>query len=105
MKFHYAYVPVLEWVHISRRVAWAYCEVLIIVFAMNASLMFRKFNQRLKRIQHQIMWHLYWKEMHDHFLELCKLVEHANSFASPLLAIFVFADFFFLCERLYRLCA
>lgn len=68
-------------------------------------MMFRKFTDRLARIRNQIMWHSYWKEMHEHFIQLCNLVEHANSLLSPLLALIVFADFFFLCERLFRLLA
>jgi hypothetical protein len=101
--FNYLYIPIFEWMHICRRAAWAYSEVLIIVFAMNLSMMYRKFNGRLLRIRNQVMWHSYWNEMRQHYLQLCNLVEHANGFASPLLIAIVFADFFFLCERLFRL--
>jgi hypothetical protein len=101
--FNYIYVPIFEWIHLARRAAWSYSEVLIIVFAMDLSLMFQIFNKRLIRIRNQAMWTSYWKEMRQHYLQLCALVEHANKFASPLLAIIVFSDFFFLCERLFRL--
>jgi Trehalose receptor len=69
---------------------------------MNLSMLYQQFNERLLMFRHQIMWSSYWKEMYDHFLQLCSLVEHVNEFVSPLLVVITLADFFFLCERLYR---
>lgn len=100
--FHYWYVPIFEWIHISRRVSWGYSEVLIIVLSMNLSMMYQQINERLLRTRHQVMWNSYWKETYEHYEQLCRLVERASDFVSPLLVVITLADFFFLCERLYR---
>lgn len=104
-KFYNWYAPLIEWVHIARAIAWPLSEMFIIILAVNLSLMFRKFNERLIRTQSQVMWSSYWKEMREHFLQICNLVDHANDFISPLITVIIFCDFFFLCERLYRLFA
>lgn len=102
IQFQYWHIPIFEWLHVSRRVAWGFSEVIIIVLAMNLSMKFQQFNERLSRVRFQTLWHSYWKEMYDHYLMLCNLVDIANDFVSPVLIVITFADFFFLCERLYR---
>lgn len=102
IEFQHWHIPIFEWIHISRRVAWGFSEVLIIVIAMNLSMKFQQFNERLSRVDCQTVWTSYWKEMHDHYAMLCSLVEKANDFVSPVLIVITFVDFFFLCERLYR---
>lgn len=100
--FHYIYIPIFEWVHISRRVAWSFSEVLIILIAMNLSMKFNQFYDRLSRIRQQIVWDSYWRIMREHYVMLCELVEKASDFTAPLLVAITFTDFFFLCERLYK---
>lgn len=100
--FQYYYIPIFELVHISRRVAWGYSEVLIILIAINLSMKFRQFYERLNRIRHQIVWDSYWKIMFTHYVMLCELVEKTSDFFSSLLTLITFTDFFFLCERLYK---
>lgn len=102
IKFEYWLIPIFEWIHISRRVAWGFSEVLIIVIAMNLSMKFKQFNERLLRVRFQTVRASYWKEMYNHYVMLCNLVEKANDILSPILILITFADFFFLCERLYR---
>lgn len=102
IEFQYWHVPILEWIHISRRVAWVFAEVLVILLAMNLSMKFQQFNKRLSRTRHQTMWSSYWKEMYQHYVVLCNLTEKANEFVSPILLGVTLVNFFFLCERLYR---
>lgn len=78
--------------HISRRVAWSFSEVLIILIAMNLSIKFNQFYDRLNRIRQQIVWDSYWRIMREHYIML--LV--------ALLVAIILTDFFFLCERLYK---
>jgi len=100
--FEYWYIPIFEWVHISRRVAWAVSEVLCICIAMNISMKFRQYCDRLQGYRHQIVWSSYWTELREHYVMLCLLIDKANEFVSPLIVIITFADFFFLCERLFK---
>lgn len=100
--FEFWHIPIFEWIHISRRVAWGFGEVLIIIIALNLSMKFQQFNERLLRVHFQILWNSYWKESLDNYILICNLVDLGNEIVSPILCVITFADFFFLCERLYR---
>jgi gustatory receptor len=100
--FHYLYIPIFELVHIAKRVAWTFTEVLIISMALNLSMKFKQFYAKLDRVKDQVMWSSYWSLMREHYRILCELLEMANDFIAPLLIIVTFTDFFFLCERLYK---
>lgn len=102
IRFRLWHIPVFEWIHISRRVAWGFSEVFIVLLAMNLSMKFKHFNQRLLRTRHGILWKSYWKETYEHYVQLCSLVEKADDFVSPILLVIIFADFFFLLEQLYQ---
>jgi Trehalose receptor len=102
INFEYWHIPIFEWIHISRRASWGFCEVFIIAFAMDLSMKFKLFNERLLRVRYQTLWSSYWKEMYEDYVKLCNLVEKGNELVSSLLVVITFTDFFFLCERLYR---
>ncbi|KAG5679765.1 hypothetical protein PVAND_009305 [Polypedilum vanderplanki] len=100
--FNYFYIPIFEFVHISRRVHWCFVELFIIILGMNLSLKFNQFYERLNKVRQQIVWDGYWRMSREHYVMLCELSEKASEFSSPLLTLITFADFFFLCERLYK---
>jgi Trehalose receptor len=102
INFEYWHIPIFEWIHISRRASWGFSEVFIIVFALDLSMKFKLFNERLLRVRYQTLWSSYWKEMYEDYVKLCNLVEKGNELVSSLLVVITFTDFFFLCERLYR---
>lgn len=95
----------MEWIHISRRVSWGFPETLIIIFAMNLSMKFKQFYERLYLTRHQIVFDSYWQTMRENYVMICELVDLANEFFGPLLTATTFVDFFFLCERIYKLLA
>jgi hypothetical protein len=100
--FHYVVIPFFEWFHIARRVSWVYAEVLMIIFAINITMKLTHYYERLNRVRRQIVYDSFWRTMREHYIMLCELIESTSEFFSPLLLIVTFADFFFLCERLYK---
>lgn len=101
--FHFAWLPFSEFIQISRRVAWGFPEAIIIIFAMNLSMKLRQFYEQLNLSRYQIVFDSYWRKMRERYVMLCELIEMANEFFGPLLIATTFLDFFFLCERIYKL--
>lgn len=94
--------PLFEFSYVSTHCGWEISVVIIISFAMNLSMKFKQFSDRLKRTEVVAMNSFFWNEMLQHYLALCDLVDEANKILAPIIMVLTFFDFFFLCERIYR---
>lgn len=100
--FNFATFLLFEYIYNSIRIVWTFSAMIVIGFAMNLSMRFQQFNDRLNRTRSSSLTKSFWNEVHEHYVTICNLVEKTNDMLMPITVAIAFFDFFFLCERIYR---
>lgn len=100
--FSWFYFFLFEYYFLSVRLVWTISPVIVLAFALNISIKFDQFNERLNDTPVQLLTKSLWREFYEHYMIICNLLDRANDMMSPLIVPLTFFDFFFSCERIYR---